>query len=49
MNVFVAYKKITLLDEVWKNNEQYLVPSQVLNAREDINVDKAARTSKINT
>lgn len=46
INVFVGYNKMTLLDRVWKNNEQYIVPSQQLNAREDVHVDEPAGTSK---
>lgn len=34
----VVYK-VTLPDEVWENNEQYMVWNQLSNARDDINVD----------
>lgn len=32
------------MNRVWKNNEQYIEPKQLLNARTDINVDKPTRT-----
>lgn len=46
-SVCVVYNTTVLLNREngkWKNNKQYIEPNQLLNARNDINVDKPAKT-----